>query len=231
MRISLLLFGVSLLVFIVACTGQLPMAIADVERADAIDTNSMANVEQNTNVSPPDSPAALRIVDTEIVTQLTGSASPNATDARWNVHGTDLGHMFNHKGELYMVFGDTYGPDGGDWRSNTIARMSDPNPDNGFSIAANDRKRDQGQPKKSSSQQKYRVSNGLLSRPTASRLGSVWSCTTCPCACGARMINGMSAAPAWLIPMTTDRTGPDLKRRCGLPARDLSKWLMSKKIT
>lgn len=81
MRISLLLFGVSLLVFIVACTGQLPMAIADVERADAIDTNSMANVEQNTNVSPPDSPAALRIVDTEIVTQLTGSASPNATDA------------------------------------------------------------------------------------------------------------------------------------------------------
>lgn len=44
--------------------------------------------------------------------------------------------MFNHKGELYMVFGDTYGPDGGDWRSNTIARMSDPNPDNGFSIAA-----------------------------------------------------------------------------------------------
>ncbi|MEM7709711.1 MAG: DUF4185 domain-containing protein, partial [Pseudomonadota bacterium] len=73
---------------------------------------------------------------TEVVTQLTGPGSPNATDARWNIHGTDLGHMFQHAGELYMVFGDTYGPEGRDWRSNTLARIADTNPQNGLPFAS-----------------------------------------------------------------------------------------------
>ncbi len=69
--------------------------------------------------------AALVVGPTEVLMQLTGAGSINATD-RWNVHGTDLGHMIRHKGALYMVFGDTYGPDGGAWRSSTMARIDDP---------------------------------------------------------------------------------------------------------
>ena len=71
----------------------------------------------------------------EVVHQLTGAASTNATADRWNVHGTDLGHMFMHNDDLYMMFGDTYGPEGGDWRSNVLARIADPDPRNGFSFA------------------------------------------------------------------------------------------------
>ncbi|WP_299546324.1 DUF4185 domain-containing protein [uncultured Tateyamaria sp.] len=112
------------------------MAIADVESMEPVDTMALSDVRQLEELPEPSSPLGLRVVETEIVNQLTGSGSPNATDARWNVHGTDLGHMFTHKGELYMVFGDTYGPDGEDWRSNTIARIADPDPANGFSIAA-----------------------------------------------------------------------------------------------
>ncbi|MEJ6393471.1 DUF4185 domain-containing protein [Gymnodinialimonas sp. 2305UL16-5] len=73
---------------------------------------------------------------TEVVAQLTGAESENSTADRWNVHGTDLGHMFLHNDELYMMFGDTYGPDRSDWRSNVIARIADPDPRAGFSFAA-----------------------------------------------------------------------------------------------
>lgn len=78
-------------------------------------------------LSPADAPDAAPLVvgPAEVVRQLTGAASANATD-RWNVHGTDLGHMIRHKGALFMVFGDTYGPDGGAWRSSTMARIADP---------------------------------------------------------------------------------------------------------
>lgn len=72
----------------------------------------------------------------QVVTQLTGANSINATADKWNVHGTDLGHMFMHNDALFMMFGDTYGLDGGDWRSNVIARIADPDPRNGFSFAS-----------------------------------------------------------------------------------------------
>ncbi|MCF2870439.1 DUF4185 domain-containing protein [Octadecabacter sp. G9-8] len=78
----------------------------------------------------------LRVGMAEVVSQLTGAASTNATADRWNVYGTDLGHMFMHNDDLYMMFGDTYGPDGGDWRSNVLARIADPDPRNGFSFAS-----------------------------------------------------------------------------------------------
>jgi len=64
------------------------------------------------------------------VSQLTGAASPNATD-QVNVYGTDLGNMFVHDdGRLYFLFGDTFGSPGtpetsGDWRSNVMAFTSD----------------------------------------------------------------------------------------------------------
>lgn len=63
-----------------------------------------------------------------LVARLTGADSLNHTAQHWNVHGADLGHTFEHDGDLYMVFGDTWGADGvegADWRSNTMARISD----------------------------------------------------------------------------------------------------------
>ncbi|HZD04178.1 MAG TPA: DUF4185 domain-containing protein, partial [Longimicrobiales bacterium] len=70
--------------------------------------------------------------DTRLLGQITGSDSVNGTAERWGVHGTDLGHMFWHRGHLYMVFGDTFGKGGRggrNWRSNTLARLADPDPD------------------------------------------------------------------------------------------------------
>jgi hypothetical protein len=78
----------------------------------------------------------LRILKTEVAGQITGAKSPNHTD-RWDVYGTDLGHMFWHGGELYMVFGDTFGKPtilGKHWRSNTMARVADPDPRHGLRI-------------------------------------------------------------------------------------------------
>jgi hypothetical protein len=60
-----------------------------------------------------------------VTQQLTGPGSPNQTFERWNVGGTDLGFTFFHEGDLYMVFGDTYGRERSDWRSNTMAKLAD----------------------------------------------------------------------------------------------------------
>lgn len=87
---------------------------------------------------PAHVPSMPRIVGTEVVSQVTGRDSPNDTATRWDVHGTDLGHMFWHRGKLHMVFGDTFGAPGmvgrKNWRSNTMALISDPDPRNGFPI-------------------------------------------------------------------------------------------------
>ncbi len=60
---------------------------------------------------------------------MTGPGAPTPS-TQWGVHGTDLGHMFWHRGALYMVFGDTFGEGnrhrGRDWRSNVLARMAPP---------------------------------------------------------------------------------------------------------
>lgn len=69
-----------------------------------------------------------------VIEQLTGRGSPNRTD-RWAVHGTDLGHMFRHDGQLRMVFGDTFAADETDWRSNTMAVLDDTDPRDGLRIA------------------------------------------------------------------------------------------------
>ncbi len=70
-----------------------------------------------------------------IVAQITGRGSINRSDERWNVHGTDLGHLFEHEGQLVMVFGDTFGPDKRDWRSNVLGRLSEATRD-GLRIAS-----------------------------------------------------------------------------------------------
>lgn len=76
-------------------------------------------------------PAAITVGDTQVVAQLTGAGSLNHTD-RWGVHGTDLGHTFRFGGELRIVFGDTFGPQGRDWRSNAMAWTSDFDPSDGL---------------------------------------------------------------------------------------------------
>jgi hypothetical protein len=59
-----------------------------------------------------------------------GAGSINQTDVRWGLYGADLGHMFTHKGKIYMTFGDSFGGPAADpffsqphsdWRSNTMA--------------------------------------------------------------------------------------------------------------
>ncbi|MGM0583202.1 MAG: DUF4185 domain-containing protein [Pseudomonadota bacterium] len=96
-------------------------------------TALQASVEPGVALSPDAS--GLRVGRAEVIRQLTGAASLNDTAARWNVHGTDLGHMFRHGESLYMVFGDTYGPDGGAWRSNAMARIDNPDPRAGLAFA------------------------------------------------------------------------------------------------
>jgi hypothetical protein len=81
------------------------------------------------------------------VATLTGAASINDTEARYDIKGTDLGIMWtDERGQILAAFGDTFGakwagPDTAaadpaviDWRSNTLARSSDRNPADGMSF-------------------------------------------------------------------------------------------------
>jgi hypothetical protein len=78
--------------------------------------------------------------DTYEIAQLTGPESINRTDLRWNVFGTDLGSMFEHRGRMYMAFGDTFGAPGhppefgDDWRSNVLAYSRDRDPRDGITF-------------------------------------------------------------------------------------------------
>jgi hypothetical protein len=71
---------------------------------------------------------------------VTGAQSPNKTDKKWDIQGTDLGVMFQYNNEIMIAFGDTYGcckvtnGVGDHWRSNTIGWSSDRNLDDGMSI-------------------------------------------------------------------------------------------------
>ncbi len=89
--------------------------------------------------SPPDADFVLAgVSNVQRVCQLTGKESINKTD-RFGVYGTDLGSMFEHRGRVFFLFGDTFGPrsdsqtggGGQNWRCNTMAFTSDDNPSNG----------------------------------------------------------------------------------------------------
>jgi hypothetical protein len=79
---------------------------------------------------------------TEIARLTAGTGGLNPTDVNWNIYGTDLGHMFMHKGKMAMVFGDTLGGPAAedfwsvpheDWRSNSMAWIDPPHsPDRGL---------------------------------------------------------------------------------------------------
>ncbi len=70
-----------------------------------------------------------------IVSRLTGSNSLNQTN-QVGIGGTDLGHMVNHQGKTYFLYGDTFSGDtpaiGGNWRHNAMSWSSDTQPANGI---------------------------------------------------------------------------------------------------
>ncbi|MDQ3694468.1 MAG: DUF4185 domain-containing protein [Chloroflexota bacterium] len=64
-----------------------------------------------------------RILPVARIAILTGPARDaiNPTGEEYEVYGTDLGHTFLYGDELYMIFGDTFGLNKTDWRSNAAA--------------------------------------------------------------------------------------------------------------
>ena len=74
-----------------------------------------------------------------IVARLTGPAGSSSINptSQVGIGGTDLGHMVNHKGKTYFLFGDTFadqGPGGADWRNNAMAYSTDTTPANGITF-------------------------------------------------------------------------------------------------
>src|SRR5690606_749823 len=84
----------------------------------------------------------ITVTDVEFVEWVTGPESPNETDTRYNVYGTDLGSMFELDGTIYVAFGDTFGccqPAGGgaggrSWRSNVIGYSTDRDLEDGMTL-------------------------------------------------------------------------------------------------
>ncbi|HEX6963187.1 MAG TPA: DUF4185 domain-containing protein, partial [Lacipirellula sp.] len=91
-------------------------------------------------------PAAASIItgaqNFEIVARLTGTPGSSSINPSWQVgvQGTDLGHMVNHNGKTYFLFGDTFdaegsgGSGGPDWRYNVMAYSTDATPADGITF-------------------------------------------------------------------------------------------------
>ena len=111
------------------CLGKdkpLPPAPGDLVDIEALKAEVR---QQSLDVGPglPVVAEAPRVLD-----QVTGPGSAGATDTRWGVGGTDLGHPFLLDGRLGLVFGDTFAvpaPSGPGWRSNVLAWADRPTPD------------------------------------------------------------------------------------------------------
>jgi hypothetical protein len=82
------------------------------------------------------------VEDVEFVEWITGPESPNQTDMRYDVDGTDLGSMFEMNDTLYIAFGDTFGccrpaeggAGGAHWRFNALAYTTDRQLEDGITI-------------------------------------------------------------------------------------------------
>jgi hypothetical protein len=81
-------------------------------------------------------PVAAGDLPLDEVALLTGSdpAAVNQTGADYGVDGTDLGSSFLYDDQVYIVFGDTFGPNKGDWRCNVLAISSDDDPSDGVTF-------------------------------------------------------------------------------------------------
>ncbi|GAA2067021.1 DUF4185 domain-containing protein [Williamsia deligens] len=77
---------------------------------------------------------------TQTIRWITGPKSPNHTDSRFGITGTDLGIGWdNGSGQTLMAFGDTFGDcnaSGQQWRHNVVLRTTDKDPSDGVDIAA-----------------------------------------------------------------------------------------------
>ncbi|MGZ8176511.1 DUF4185 domain-containing protein [Williamsia sp. SKLECPSW1] len=77
---------------------------------------------------------------TQTVRWITGPRSPNHTDSRFGITGTDLGIAWdNGSGQTLMAFGDTFGECNAptqQWRHNVVLRTNDTDPSNGVDIPA-----------------------------------------------------------------------------------------------
>ncbi len=108
------------------------MAIAIVRRGVTMNTPARAAAPSD------DANEAVRIVEratkvsqlTGDVDRQTGQPTLNRTDERFRLQGTDLGVSFEHKGRTYFVFGDTYGPPGGD----AVAWTTSRDPEKGLAL-------------------------------------------------------------------------------------------------
>ena len=88
-----------------------------------------------TPATPAGTPAGTQsggIGPVNLVATLVDPYSINETGPRYGVYGADLGHTFQHKNAMYMVFGDTFGMGKSDWRSNVAAVISDSTPEDGL---------------------------------------------------------------------------------------------------
>lgn len=105
--------------------GAIPLMLTDRDRPDQVAASE---------ATPAATPAGDDL-PSELVAQLTGPPPGiNDTHANWMVYGTDLGSTFMHKGEIVLVFGDTFGVDGRMWRSNVLGFSSDDDPSDGVTI-------------------------------------------------------------------------------------------------
>ncbi|HYH10749.1 MAG TPA: DUF4185 domain-containing protein [Thermomicrobiales bacterium] len=92
------------------------------------------------DATPGATPAATPVtgdLPVELVAQLTGpgGVSVNDTWEAYGVYGTDLGHTFMYGDDMYMIFGDTFGIDDSDWRSNVAAVITtDQDPSDGLTF-------------------------------------------------------------------------------------------------
>ena len=94
-----------------------------------------AGAKPATPIATPGAPANTADLPLEQVAQLTGPPpSINDTAARWGVDGTDLGSSFLFQDQLCLVFGDTFGPNKTDWRSNVMAFSADEDPADGITF-------------------------------------------------------------------------------------------------
>ena len=102
-----------------------PLLMADRNRPDQVAASQ----------ATPQATPQTADLPTEQVAQLTGrEPGINDTYVKWNVFGTDLGSTFMYKDEIVLVFGDTFGYNGGSWRSNVIGFSTDTDPSDGVTI-------------------------------------------------------------------------------------------------
>lgn len=89
-----------------------------------------------------DRPMPPRVTGVDVISTVTGKGSTSRTDKRWQVHGTDLGIMWESRpGQVAIAFGDTFGKgftppgaNGRDWRSNVLGFSRDAHLADGMSI-------------------------------------------------------------------------------------------------